>query len=158
VVRSGNLLIGRGTTEFQSHADILADLLLQRLQLPLRVHELPRDFVLEQGFPRRLELADLHRAQLNASPLLVIQLLAALVHALVLQPRRIIAQEALHLPLPAQKLGVGGNFLAKLTGLRNHGSLFSNQCHVDSISPDPPACNADFAENPPAGRSPSILP
>ena len=97
------LLGGRHTAEFEGHADVFGNFLLEFLKLLAGGEELTGDLVFKQRLAGGLELADLRRAQLDAGMLLLVQLLAALVHALVLEARSLVRKESLDAFLETQK-------------------------------------------------------
>jgi hypothetical protein len=100
-------------------------LLLERLQLALGGEEIAGDFVFKQRVPGTFELANFHGSQLHASVLFMMQLLAPLVDALVLEAGGVVGQETLDVGLKLDERGIAGDLSAKFLGFRNHGRIFS---------------------------------
>src|SRR5690606_22765340 len=113
----GQFLIGRHAPELKRHAHVAANFLLERFQFALGTDEIPRNRVLEECLARRLELADLGFAKLNAGALLLVELFAALVNALVLELRSVVAEKFLNGLLEFDKPRIGRNFGAEFLGL-----------------------------------------
>jgi hypothetical protein len=123
--------IGRGhSAQFKSHADVFSDLLLEFLQLFAGDEKVTSDLIVEKRFTRRLKLADLGSAKLDAGVLLVMQLFAALMDALILKARRVIVEEAFDVFLELEKHRIAGDVGAEFTGFGNDGGIFGYDGHV----------------------------
>ncbi len=126
----GNIIRSGNPAEFQRHAHIFAYLLLQKLQLLLGREKLTRDRIVKKRLTRCFKFTNLRGTQLNAGVLLLMQLLAALMHTLVLQSRCIIAQKTLNVLLELQKRWIAGNVGTQLTGFYDDGRVFSGDGHA----------------------------
>ena len=112
-------------TKLKSHPDILADRDLHILQTLLGIHEITGHWVLHQRIPRRFKILDLVLSQLQTSILLLMQLLAPLVQALIHQARRIIGQKLLHFLKETLVFRISRDGGAKLFGLGHHVGIVS---------------------------------
>ena len=122
----GHILSGRNTAEFDGRTDILADLGLDLLEFPLGFEEITRDFVREKRVAGGFEFLDLGFAQFDTRALLVGELVAALMHALVLETGGIIGEESLDLGLVRAERRIRDDLGAEFLGLRNNGGFFGN--------------------------------
>ncbi len=116
----GEVLGLRHATEFEGHADILADRLLDGFQFALGVEEIGRDLILEQGIARGLELADLGGTQLHTGVLLVVKFFTALMDALILETGGIVIEEPLDLALEFLETWLTHDLGAEFLGLGDH--------------------------------------
>lgn len=112
----GNFLLSRHATQFEGQADILADLLLQAFKGLLGGHEIAGNVIVKQRITGGFEFLDLRGTQLNTSVLLVMQLLAALMNALVLEAGSIIVEEKLNLFLKLDEGRIAGDLRTELAG------------------------------------------
>ena len=112
----GDFFFSRHATQFEGQADVFADLFLQAFERLLGRHEIARDLVVEQRVAGGLEFLDLLVAQLDTGVLLVMQLLAALMNALVLKAGSIIVEEKLNLFLKHDEGRIAGDLGTELAG------------------------------------------
>ncbi len=126
----GDVVCGGDAAEFEGHADVFSDFLLEALQLLLGGEKFAGDVVFEESLAGGLELADFRGSEFHAGVLLVMQFLAALVDALILKPRGIIVEEALHTLLELQKRRVAGDLGAQFLGFHDDGGFFCSNGHA----------------------------
>lgn len=127
--RLGDVIGGRDAAELEGHADIFANFLLQTLKLLLGGEEFTGDFVIKQGLTRCFEFADFSSTEFHSGVLLVVEFLAALMHALILKPRGIIVEKTLHTFLELQKCGIAGNLGTEFASFYDDGGIFSSDRH-----------------------------
>ena len=80
-----DFLLGRHAAQLQGHADILADVFLEFFKLLLGIEKSGGHLVLEEGLAGGFEFTDFGGTKLDAGMLLLVEFLAALVDALILQ-------------------------------------------------------------------------
>lgn len=116
--------------EFQGHADVFADFLLNHLQFLLCGEEVAGDFIIKQSFAGGFKFADFSRAEFNACVLFLMQFLTPFVDALVLKAGGIVVEETFDACLEFEKRGVICDVSAKFPGFFNQGGVLSNNGHV----------------------------
>ena len=145
----GEFIGGGHAAQFKGHADVFADLLLEFFQLFAGDEEIAGDLVVEKRLTRRFELADLGGAKLDAGVLFLMQLLAALVHTLILKAGGVIVEKAFDVFLKFEKHRIAGDLGAQFTGFGDDGGIFGNNGHARCIAPDSGAGNGHFVKKPP---------
>lgn len=130
----GEFLGGRAPAEFEGHADVFGDFLLEFFKLLAGGEEFTGDLVVEQGFAGGLELADFGGTELDSGVLFLMQLLAPLVDALVLEARAIVVEETLDAFLETEERGIAGDLGAQFTGFGNDGGIFGDDGHARWIT------------------------
>ena len=122
----GHFLIRRNAAKLDGGTDILADLLLEVLKLALGGHEISGNLIREQCVAGGFEFLDLGFAKLDSGALLVTEVFAALMDALVLEAGGIVTKEPLHLGLKLKECRIGHDLGAEFFGFRNDGGFFGN--------------------------------
>ena len=125
----GDFVIGRGTTEFEGHADVLADFLLDAFERALGFHEADGDRVVEQGISGIFELLDFSRAEFDTCVLFVMKLFAFFVDGFVLQFGGVVGEKFLHIGLELFEFRIVGDLVAEFFGFGNDGCFFEECAH-----------------------------
>lgn len=120
----GNILLRRHPSQLDGRTDVLGDLRLETLQLPLSFQELPGDLILEKGVARRFEILDLRLAQLDAGTLLVPEILTFFLNALILEAGSVVSQEPFDLGLVLAERWIRDDLGTEFFGLRDDGGFF----------------------------------
>jgi hypothetical protein len=122
----GNIIVGRDAAEFDGRTDVFGDVRLERFKFALGFEEIASDLVLEKSVACGFEIVDLGLAQLDARALLVTQILALFMDALILETGGVIGKEPLDLGLMGAECRIRNDFGAELFGFRNDGGFFGN--------------------------------
>lgn len=131
----GEVGVGRHAPELDRQTDPAVDVASHFFELLLGGDEAARHVVLKERLAGKLEFTDLLSAKFHARVLLVVQLLPALVHALVLGARGIIVQKPLDLPTPFGDLRIANNGFTKFTGAGPQGGGFGDGGHARFLHP-----------------------
>lgn len=146
----GDVISGRHATKLDGSTNIFADLLLESLQFALGGEEIAGDFIFKKGVTGALKFADFNGTQLDAGVLFVMELFAALVHALVLEACLVIGDETLDIGFELKVGRIAGDQSAEFLGFYNHSSVFGSNGHERSITSEKAAGNGHLWEFRPA--------
>lgn len=113
-------------TKLDGGSHVFANFLLKSFEFALGRHETAGDLVFKKRIACTFELTNLGGTQLNSCLLLVVQLLAALMHALILKLRSVIGQEALNVCLEFEKVRITDDLGAQFFGFFDDGGLFGD--------------------------------
>lgn len=129
--RAGVEILSAGdATKFKRFADVLADGLLNLVDLLLRIEKPARDGVIQKLFPLPLEFGDFFVRERKSLLLFVVKVLSPFAQKLVLQLGFVVGHETLDLLPHRLELGLVQDRLAQLFGLLDNDALFGGRLHM----------------------------
>ncbi|MEY5012297.1 MAG: hypothetical protein RLY69_12 [Verrucomicrobiota bacterium] len=143
----------RHASELKRHANIAADEFLKLFKLALGIDEVLGDVVGKERLAGRFEFADLLRTEFDAGVLLVVEFLAALVDALVLESGGVVVEKFFDLVVQLDHGWIAGDVLAEFAGFDDQGGVVGGNGHGADLNPmaadvhgDLPLAFCEFAD------------
>ncbi len=116
-----DFIVRGDASEFQGHADVFRNLLLDGLEHALSVHKICGYFVIEKSIAGIFKCLDFGGSKLDSGVLLVVEFLAFFVDSLVLELSDIVGKETLYIALQFDELCVVCDLFAEFFGFGSDG-------------------------------------
>ncbi len=116
-----DFVIGRGAAEFECHADVLADFLLDAFERALGIHEIDGDFIIKKCVACVFKSFDFGWAEFNTGVLFVVKFFAFFVDGFVLQLGGVVGEKFLNIGLKLFEFRIICDLVAEFFGFGNDG-------------------------------------